>query len=309
MDITSFNIPDLVRYTDNLDFAAPDWQAKLNTYYTDINTYFMLACNRFKWESSDVKPENRAGKLIEYYLAIKGQCFITKDTKEVLAGVTSKTIDKYGNPTGFTVYGYNGEGQRTVNYDQVIWIKNNPLRIPTLYWIVKYCKRINEVEKTMDLNLQAQKTPYIIECDPLTQTSVKLIFEQINDYKKKILTDKEKSIVDNVKILELNAPYLVNQLQDQKYNEENQLLQLLGIDTINEKNAHMLYAEVQNSNEITDNYTDIFVSERKIAAEAAKEAGINLKLSVLEIAPDMGDLNGEEDVLNVENSNNAKEIT
>ena len=54
----------------------------------------------------------------------------------------------------------------------------------------------------------------------------------------------------------------------------------------------MLYAEVQNSNEITDNYTDIFVSERKIAIEQAEEAGIDLHLSMLEVDFDIDELNG-----------------
>ena len=106
------------------------------------------------------------------------------------------------------------------------------------------------------------------------------------------MIDKQKSLIDNIKILKLDTPYLIRDLYDQKINEENNLLQILGVDTINEKNAHMLYAEVQNSNEITDNYTDIFVSERKIAIEQAEEAGIDLHLSMLEVDFDIDELNG-----------------
>ena len=312
MDINSFEIPNLVPYSDNIDFNKPNWQTQFNTYFTDVNTYFMLACNRFKWESKDLIPEDRYSHLIEYYLATCGQAFIEIASKKVYQGVASEAIDEFGRPTGFTIYGYNGDknspSKRNVKYNEVIWIKNNPLRIPTLYWIRKYCKRINEVEKTMDLNLQALKTPYIIETDNAMRYSMQLFFDSIDDYKKRVIVDKENSIKDNITILKLDAPYLVRDLQDHKYEEENQLLQLLGIDTINEKNAHMLYAEVQNSNEITDNYTDIFTSERKLAVIAAEKANIDLHLSKLDISPDMGDMNGEEVVNNVENTANITEI-
>jgi hypothetical protein len=86
-------------------------------------------------------------------------------------------------------------------------------------------------------------------------------------------------------------------------NETNDLLNFFGIDTVQEKNAHMIYAEVQNSNETTDNYTDIFVSERKIAIKQAELAGIDLHLSMLDTSPDMTDLNGGEELSDVETNN------
>ena len=170
-----------------------------------------------------------------------------------------------------------------------------------MYWIYKYCKRINMIEKTMDLNLQAQKTPYIIETNPLIQASIEMMFEDIDNLKKIILTDTEKSIIDNVKILKLDAPYLIDKLQDQKFNEENQLLQMLGIDTINEKNAHMLYAEVENSNEITDNYSDIFLSERKIGLEELKEIDETAQLYMINNDHDYDDMNGGENNEQIDN--------
>lgn len=310
--MNEFNLGDFVLFTDNKDvFAGDDWRRNLDTYYTDIYTYFMLSCNRFKWKSKDLNPENNYSQLIEYYLNRKGQCFIDKSNGNVLQGTISGSIDMFGNPTEFNCFGYNGtnDNKKTYKYNEVIWIKNNYLRIPTLFWIYKYCKRINEVEKAMDLNLQAQKTPYIIEGDPLIVASIKAMFEQIDHLKKCVITDKEKSIVDNIKILKLDSPYLIDKLYDQKINEENNLLQVIGIDTINEKNAHMLYAEVQNSNEITDNYSDMFLSERRLAIDQAEKAGIDLQLSVLEVNTDMEDLNGEEEIYNEEQySGNTEKI-
>lgn len=307
MDLTNFDWQNQVLFTDNnIDQSLYNWQLPLNTFYTDINTYFMLACNRFKWESEKIKPFNRFGKLLEFYLNTRGQAFITKDTLSVYQGCTNGDFDEFGIPKTFTLYGYNGNKNngKVYNYDDVIWIKNNMLKIPTIYWILKYCKRINIVEKTMDLNMQAQKTPYIAEANPLIAESIKLMFEDIDSLKKLIITDDEKSIIDNIKIIKLEAPYLIDKLQDQKYNEENQLLQILGIDTINEKNAHMLYAEVENSNEITDSYSDIFISERKIGFEQLKEVDNTVKLSMIQHDTSYDEMNGGENIVD----NYIKEI-
>ena len=305
IDINSFNWWELCTYSDS-NYQPNSWRTPLSTFKLNVITYFLIACNRFKWDSETVKPLDRCGKLIEYYLATRGQCFIDKRTLSVLQGYPTGKLDMYGNPENFYVMGYNGEsdGKHIVKYDDVIWIKNNSQRIPSIYWILKYCRRIDEIEKTMDLNIQVQKTPFIAECDPLTEFSVKEMFREIDSLEKCVVTDSAKGLTDNIKILPVNAPYLVNQLYDQKINETNDLLNFFGIDTVQEKNAHMIYAEVQNSNETTDNYTDIFVSERKIAIKQAERAGIDLHLSMLDTSPDMTDLNGGEELTDVEANNN-----
>lgn len=287
MDLNNFGLGDLVRYTDNLKDRT-NWQNLLNTFNTNLTMYFMLACNRFKWECNGLNPEFRYSKLIEYYLACKGQCFIDVETMSVMQGVMIGDLDEFGDPTKFEIFGYNGKGRKVKNINELIWIRNNNLCIPTLYYILKYCNRINKIETTMDLNINAQKTPFVIETDPLINFSMKNIFDDIEKMSDVVMVDQSKSLTDNVKILDLNVPYLVDQLHDQKINEENELMRFLGVDTVQEKNAHMIYAEIQNTNEIVDNFTDIFVSERKNALKNAKKFGIDLKLSVLDINPDFG---------------------
>ena len=287
MDLNNFGLGDLVRYTDNLKDRT-NWQNLLNTFNTNLTMYFMLACNRFKWECNGLNPEFRYSKLIEYYLACKGQCFIDVETMSVMQGVMIGDLDEFGDPTKFEIFGYNGKNRKIKNINELIWIRNNNLCIPTLYYILKYCNRINKIETTMDLNINAQKTPFVIETDPLINFSMKNIFDEIEKMSDVVMVDQSKSLTDNVKILDLNVPYLVDQLHDQKINEENELMRFLGVDTVQEKNAHMIYAEIQNTNEIVDNFTDIFVSERKCALKNAEKFGIDLKLSVLDINPEFG---------------------
>lgn len=137
------------------------------------------------------------------------------------------------------------------------------------------------------------------------------MFNDINNMADVVLVDQKKGLADNIKVLDLNVPYLVNMLYDQKINEENEMMRFLGIDTVQEKNAHMLYAEIQSSNEIVDNFTDIFVSQRKIACKIAEEKGVDLHLSVLDIHPDLMGENSENEkevAVDAERDDNAQEI-
>lgn len=310
MPFDNFNMGDLVRYTDDLA-STYNWQSLLNTYNVNVNMYFMLACNRFKWDSKEILPLHRQSRLIEYYLGTKGQCFIDLADMDIKQGVMTGDFDRYGNPSQFNICDYNGKNNKIVKADSVIWIKNNDFCIPTIYFILKYCNRINKIEKTMDLNIDAQKTPFIVETDPLINFSVRNMFADIENLSNVVLVDQKKGLADNIRILDLNVPYIVDQLYDQKINEENELMRFLGIDTIQEKNAHLLYAEIQSSNEIVDNFTDIFISQRKTALKIAEEKGIDLHLSVLDIKPDIGtDGSGDGEVeINAEGNNNTKEIT
>ena len=54
MEFNEYNMGDLVHFSDNnlTSFESEGWQEKFNTFWTDVNTYYMLACNRFKWKSS-----------------------------------------------------------------------------------------------------------------------------------------------------------------------------------------------------------------------------------------------------------------
>lgn len=152
----NFNLGDLVAYTDNQNDNR-NWQSILNTFNVNVNMYFMLSCNRFKWDSKDIKPFNRMSRLIEYYLGTKGQCFIDLADMDVKQGVMSGNFDPYGNPSKFNITDYNGSHSKIVNAEDVIWIKNNDFCIPTIYFIMKYCNRINKIEQTMDLNIDVQK--------------------------------------------------------------------------------------------------------------------------------------------------------
>lgn len=281
-----FKWGEIVPFT-NLDMleGIDGYPQNLLTYDQVMANARLLATSRFKWNSKDVMPKDRLSEYIEMLLYLKGQCALFKDTDgwKVRCCVPSGGLDEYGQPESFNLTDYNGTHMVTVknNDERFIWIKNNAACIPTIFWIVKYCNRVAKIERTMDLNIDAQKTPFMIETSPEIHLSIQNIFKEIRQMDEVVYVDQKTGIKDNVQVLKLDAPYLVDKLYTQKQNEFNDLLNFLGINTVKEKTAHILYKEATATDELTDSYLDMFSAPRIKAMEIAKERGLKISLSIL----------------------------
>ena len=313
--VNGFKWSEIIPYTD-LDMleGVDGYPQNLITYDQTMASARLLATNRFKWESDEIQPKKQLSEYIEKLLFIKGQCALFKESDgwKVKCCVPTGGINEYGQPSSFTLTDYNGNGTVTVDIDdeRFIWIKNNNDCIPTIFWILKYCNRVAKIERTMDLNIDAQKTPYVIETSPEVHLSIQNIFKQIRAMDEVVYVDQKTGIKDNVKVLDLNAPYLVDQLYSQKVNEYNDLLNFLGLNTVKEKRERLLYDEARISDEITDSYLDMFARPRVLAYREMKEKGINIKLLELKVDNDMDAVNvsdtGDE---NNEQNNQPVEVT
>lgn len=256
----------------------------LNTYNNNYFALTLIAQNRFKWESKIIKPFERLSEYIEHLLYYYGQCLLHKSGEfwEVLRCTPLGKPDAYGLPEKFQTYTFNGEKAEIYNYNDVVWIKNNVYCIPTSFWIWKYCDRVAHIERVMDINIDAQKTPYIIETTPEMQFSVKNLFKKIKEMSEVIFTNSSAGgIREKVKVLDLNAPYLVDKLYAQKQNEINDALNFIGINTIDEKRERLITGEAEIAEDLTEKFTNLFESPRRKAVEQFNEitGADNLRLS------------------------------
>lgn len=286
LPVMNFKWQEIMPFADLDAIEGVDgWDKNICTYDQLLANSTLLAMSRFKWKSKEVAPYRQLSETIEFLLFTKGQCALFKDgeTWKVRLCVPTGGIDEFGQPASFTLTDFTGGNTVVVKNDdeRFIWIKNNASCIPTIFWIIKYCNRVTELERTMDLNIEAQKTPYLIETTPEIHLSIQNIFKQIKNMDEVVYVDQKSGIKDNVHVLNLEVPYLVDKLYTQKTNEFNDLLNFLGINTVKEKTAHILYKEATATDELTDSYLDMFSASRIEALEIAKERGIEISLSIL----------------------------
>lgn len=122
-----------------------------------------------------------------------------------------------------TVSTYHAE--RT-NKDSVICY-NNMLHRPSLNMCRMFARRLADIDRTIDVNISAQKTPVLIESDSNTLLSLKNAYKQYEGNFPVIFG--KKGIADNVKVLMTGAPLVAPALQQLKQTIWNDAMEALGI--------------------------------------------------------------------------------
>lgn len=253
-----------------------------------------IALNLYKWENL---PEGIESRYIEQRLFDNGQVFFTKDKTLgwlALSCNNSTNLNVYGEPTEVRVHGY-GFSQN-YHVEDGVRILNNDSGLATIKHIDWYAKRMAHIESVMLQNLQQQRVPYFIGTSKETELSVKNMMDNVLTGESAIYMDTEKlkDISNNLVVFPTQAPYLLDKLQQERYELERELLTFLGINTTIEKKERLLVDETNANNGFIEMSLDLGLKQRQIACERIN-AKYNLNVRVVatmhEITPQISDEN------------------
>lgn len=230
--------------------------AKLTTYRNDawLDWYYIFKELFLAAFTYDNLPPEINSRYLEMVLFETGMAaFFRDDVMEkhiVTRCVPNGRLNVYDEPTGIDCIGGGGglyRKHRKNGVDSVV-IFNSFTRYNPSARLESYAKRIAEIENTIDININAQKTPYILSGSRKNQTTLKTILNQIGSYQPAIIVDE--SIGDDaIKVFTTTAPYVVDKLEEQKRKLYNEALSYIGIDNnASEKSERLLVDEIMVSN-------------------------------------------------------------
>lgn len=282
-------------------------QQLTNRTYTDYYYRLMLlARSVFKWENL---PNGMDEKWIERFLFNEGQCMFFKDEKTgfmVTKCTASGELNFYDEPTTLhpVATNYNDNKARTNNKDCVI-IRNNDESIPTSPTIQLYALKLAEISRTIDINVNAQKTPVLILCSEKQKLTMKNVFKQWNGFEPVIYGDKNLDI-EGIKSLKIDAPIVFDKLQYQKHSVWNECMTFLGINNANQdKRERLVDDEVRANNDQIEHSALIMLKARERACEQINEIfNLNIKVSMRKI--DISKFTEHFDLVNDDSQNNAE---
>ena len=251
-----------------------------------LQEFINLAINRFTWENL---PVGMTSEQMEFLLINHGQlmCFNDKYYGTlILPCMGTSDINVYGLPTEYRVIGENGKYNKTINIENGVLIRNNPLGSSDIPTLEVFAKRIDDVEMTQDVNLFQQCMPKLILADEDSKLTAKNIINKIRKFKFVIFG--KRTLVNNIKtsdVLDTSSPYVLDKLQQQKTDLKNELLTYLGINNNNNiKKERMIVDEVNANNEYTTINLDLMYDLRKKACdEINKKFGLNIKVEKREV--------------------------
>ena len=260
------------------------------TYIDYLDRLKLLATSLFTWEGLDELAGTGASRFLELSLYDYGRACFIKDDKlgyMALRVNPSDTLNIYQLPTKVQAWsiGY----QKEFDFDDVVYIMNNELQIPTARTISQFAYRLYETERTIDVNLIAQKTPVIIEGDTKTILTLKNVYMQYSGNTPFIFGNKSFDISNRLNVLNTNAPYLIDKLELHKHEIWNEMLTYLGIDNANtDKKERLITDEVESNNEVINYYLNCFYKTRLRACNEINEKfGLNIKLRLNKEALDV----------------------
>lgn len=229
----------------------------------------MLATSLFTWKGLDDVAGTGASRFLEQSLYENGRaCFVKDDELGFLALKVnpSDKLNVYNLPIKVMAWsnGYN----KQYNFDDVVYIMNNELEKPTLQSLELFAMRLYETERTIDVNLQAQKTPILIEGDTKTILTLKNVYMQYNGNTPFIFGNKQFDISNKLNVLKTDAPYLIDKLDTHKHQIFNDALTVLGIDNANtDKKERLITNEVESNEQLVNYYLNCWYKTRKKACD------------------------------------------
>lgn len=247
-----------------------------NRTYTDFYYRLMLlARSVFEWKNL---PNGINERWVERFLYYHGCCMFYHD--ETLGYVFAKTapfdsLNEYDEPTSLMPVFANYRGKKPVeSFKQgknCVLVRNNDIMLPTAPTIELFAMRLTDIQRAIDININAMKTPVLITGTEKQKLSLKKTYEQWNGFEPVIYGDKALDTTD-IKALKVDAPVYFDKLQIQKNAFWNECMTFLGINNANmDKRERLVDDEVQANNEQIGLSASVMLKARKSACEQINE--------------------------------------
>lgn len=265
------------------------WESeKINnaTYIMYYNRLCELAISSFKWHNLPPTVDER---FLELSLLTDGKAiFFYDDAIGYLALrlMLGGEMDLYDIPTERTAYGSNGYNEKLTSDNSVI-IFNNMLHTNQQLEIELYARRLWDLDRTIDINARAQKTPILITCEQEQRLTMANIYMKYDGNIPVIYGDKNLN-PNAIKVLTTNSPYVADKLYQLKNQIWNEALTSLGISNLNiQKKERLITDESEKSQgaTIANRYTRL--NARQQACKQINDMfGLNLSVEFRDTSND-----------------------
>lgn len=272
-----------------------DESALLNnvTYMQYFNRLTELAISMFEWKNL---PPTVDPRYMELHLFQNG-CMVYFNDEVIgnlcLDCLPNGSFDVYGNPVDRRAYSSYNNYQKNLTEDNSVIIWNNYLRSNSITDIQMYSKRLYLLDRVIDINANAQKTPVLVQGTEKQRLTLLNLYKEFDGNSPFIFGDKNLDL-NALKCLNTGAPYVADKIYQLKTQIWNEALTYLGISNINIQKKERLitdevtrnqggtiasrYSRLQARREAVDKInsmfgTDIMVNYREDSQEIESVAG------------------------------------
>lgn len=210
------------------------WEsARLNNYTFEqyYNRLIELSVSMFEWTGL---PDTVDPRFLEVTLFEKGQAVFFKDDELgflALPVAASGKLNLYNIPTNRRAYANNGYQNNLTENDSVI-IFNNFMHKPSKLDAEMFSYRLYNMDRVIDVNINAQKTPILIQCSEQQRLTMQNLYQQYDGNEPFIFGDSNLDL-KGFQVLRTDAPFVADKIRAEKIQTWNEALTYLGISNTN----------------------------------------------------------------------------
>lgn len=242
--------------------------------------FSLVALNNFEWLNL---PEEIQPRFIERALFYNGSAVFAKTEKYgyiVLPACMTGDLNLYYEPQKWNVIGKSFVEGFT-DKDSVL-IRNNMFCTPSYDDVMWYAQKISDIERTIDVNINLHKIPWLFKGNNRNMLSLKNIFKQVEQHEPAIYVD-ESMDPKAFNVFQTNQPYIVDKLEDYKKLKTAEFFEMWGYPTTQtEKNERLTMTESEVKVEFSDSgYVGTMYEYRKEACKAINDMfGLNIDVKI-----------------------------
>ena len=216
------------------------------TYIQYYNRLTELATTMFSWKNL---PSTIDARFLEMTLFSDGVAVFFKDDVMgflALQCMIGGNLNVYRIPIDRTAYATNGYNQK-LNATNSVLIFNNYLHTNSTLDVEMFSKRLYNLDRAIDVNANAQKTPVLVQCDDTEKLTMINLYKEYDGNQPFIFGSKSLN-TKGLTVLKTDAPYVADKLYTLKTQIWNEALTYLGISNTNvTKKERMITDEVQKN--------------------------------------------------------------
>lgn len=214
------------------------------TYIQYYNRLTELSISMFEWQNL---PDTVDERFMELALFSTGMAVFFKDEELddylALRSMINGGFNVYRIPIRRRAYADNGYQKELTIKDSVL-IYNNLLHTNSVLDVQLFAGKLAELDRTIQVNARAQKTPVLIKCDENQRLTMLNLYKEYDGNAPVIFGDRSLN-ADGISVLKTDAPYNADKLYQLKTQIWNEALTYLGISNITiAKKERMITDEV-----------------------------------------------------------------
>lgn len=255
------------------------WESAIDNNASYMQYYYRLvelAISMFEWKNL---PDSVDPRFLELSLFTEGQAVFFRDEELGFLGLRCATnggFNVYRVPLNRRAYADNGYNRQLTDKDSVI-IYNNYLRTNSMLDTVMFAKRLYNLDRAIDVNANAQKTPLLLRCEQSQRLTLLNLYKQYDGNTPVIYGDKSLSNTP-IEAISTGAPYVCDKLYQLKTQIWNEALTYLGISNINVQKKERLITDEVTRNQggtIASRYSRLN-ARRQACDEINRMFGLNM---------------------------------